>query len=130
MINESQSNGADEHGFRVLIAGSRTFNDYPLLCEEMKNFYRVHITEIVCGMAKGADSLGEKWAREHRVKVTYFPALWDKYGKSAGIIRNHQMGDYADFLLAFWDGESHGTKDMIEYMKKLGKHGRVVIFED
>jgi len=63
MINENQSNGANEHG-------SRTFNDYR---RNEKILPHSHYR-----MAKGADSLGERWAQEHRVKVTYFPALWDK----------------------------------------------------
>ena len=60
--------------------------------------------------------------------LKYFYPNWEKYGKSAGIIRNHEMGDYADYLLAFWDGTSKGTKDMIDYMKKIGKHGKVIIY--
>lgn len=66
--------------------------------------------------------------KEFGYSLKYFYPNWEKYGKSAGIIRNHEMGDYADYLLAFWDGTSKGTKDMIDYMKKIGKHGKVIIY--
>ena len=110
---------------KVIIAGGRDFDSYELLDKTMKEVNNV--TEVVCGRAKGADTLGEKWAKQHNIPVTYFPALWN-LGRDAGIKRNHQMGDYADYLVAFWDGQSRGTKDMIEYMKKIGKNGTVVTY--
>lgn len=110
---------------KVIIAGSRTFNNYELLCESLKD---INISEIVCGGARGADSLGEKYAKEHNIPIKYFYPQWDLLGKKAGMIRNQEMGSYADFLVAFWDGESKGTKHMIEYMKRINKHGKVVIF--
>jgi hypothetical protein len=105
---------------KVIIAGSRHFNDYKQLKMEL-DLYPADITEVVCGEAKGADLLGKKWAHSNNVKVSSFPADWGKYGKSAGPKRNMQMGDYADQLIAFWDGESKGTKQMIDYMKRLNK---------
>lgn len=110
---------------KVIIAGGRDFDSYELLAKTMKEINNV--TEIVCGKARGADTLGEQWAKENNIPVTYFPALWN-LGRDAGIKRNHQMGDYADYLVAFWDGESRGTKDMIDYMKRLGKKGTVVTY--
>ena len=77
-------------------------------------------------MAKGADSLGHFFAIQHNVAKYKFPADWIKYGKGAGFIRNKQMGDFADGLLAFWDGESRGTKQMVEYMRSLGKPVHIV----
>ena len=88
------------------------------------------IDEVVCGGAKGADALGAEWARINGIPVKYFNAEWEKYGNAAGIIRNHQMGDYADYLVAFWDRNSRGTMDMIEYMQRLGKKGKVVLFKN
>ena len=111
---------------KVIIAGSRTFNNYNLLNKTLQEVDLV-IDEVVCGGAKGADSLGAEWARKNGVPVKYFNAEWEKYGRVAGIIRNHQMGDYADYLVAFWDGKSSGTKDMFTYMQQLGKHGKVII---
>lgn len=78
--------------------------------------------EIVSGMARGVDSLAcEVAAEKPRWFVKSFPANWDKYGKAAGPIRNEQMAKYADYLIAVWDGKSHGTKNMIEQMKKVNK---------
>ena len=71
----------------------------------------------------------EIYAKENNIPIKFFPALWDQYGKSAGMIRNKQMAEYGDFLLAFWDGKSHGTKNMIKTMKEMNKHGKVVIYE-
>ena len=110
---------------RVIVAGSRTFNDYKYLCEILDKYIPLFIEEIVCGDAAGADSMGAQWASERGFRVKHFPAQWDKYGRAAGMIRNKEMGDYADYLIAFWDGKSVGTKNMIEYMKAQGKHGMV-----
>lgn len=112
---------------KVIIAGSREFNNYQLLAETMANL-NIEIDTIVCGCAKGADSLGRDWAHNHNIPVVEFPAEWNIYGKAAGFIRNQKMGDYADYLVAFWDKKSKGTKDMIDYMQQLGKHGKVVFF--
>jgi hypothetical protein len=114
---------------KVIIAGSRTFNNYDLL-ERVLQEENLIIEEVVCGGARGADDHGQKWARNNGVSVKYFNAEWEKYGRVAGIIRNHEMGDYADYLIAFWDGKSRGTKDMIDYMQQLGKHGKVVLFKN
>jgi predicted Rossmann fold nucleotide-binding protein DprA/Smf involved in DNA uptake len=104
---------------KVIIAGSRDFNDY----EAVKK-YADHILsnqseiEIVSGGANGVDKLGEQYAKEKGYKLTIFKADWNKYGKSAGPKRNAQMAEYADALIAFWDGESRGTKNMIELAEK------------
>ena len=74
--------------------------------------------EIVSGTANGADKLGEKYANDNGYPIKQFSANWDKYGKSAGYKRNAQMADYADTLIAFWDGKSRGTKHMIDLAKR------------
>lgn len=105
--------------FRVIIAGSRTFNDYSIL----KKFCD-HVLQnkcgiiIVSGKAKGTDTLGEKYAKEKNYPIAEFPADWESYGKSAGYIRNEEMAKYADALIAFWDQKSKGTKHMIDLAKK------------
>lgn len=114
---------------KVIIAGSRTFNNYDLLVKTLQEENLI-IEKVVCGGARGADTLGAEWAKKNGVPVKYFNAEWEKYGRAAGIIRNHQMGDYADYLIAFWDGKSSGTKDMIDYMQQLGKKGKVVLFKN
>lgn len=108
--------------FKVIIAGSRNFNDYDLVrsaADELLSDFVPNI-EIVSGGARGADRLGECYANEKGYKVTIFPANWDLYGKSAGYRRNVEMGNYADALIAFWDGLSKGTKHMIDIAKDLG----------
>jgi hypothetical protein len=100
---------------RIIIAGSRGFSDFPLLyakCEEV--LANISEAEIVSGTARGADKLGEHYASLKGYRVCQFPADWDKHGKSAGYVRNKEMADYADTLIAFWDGESKGTKHMID----------------
>jgi hypothetical protein len=110
--------------FRVIIAGSRGFDDYAVLQTVCDNFLspkkQTHNIVIVSGTSKGADTLGEKYARERGYAIGRFPAAWQQYGKAAGPIRNHQMVDNADALIAFWDGNSTGTKDMITEARKKG----------
>lgn len=112
----------DGIAMKVIIAGSRDFTDYALLKEYadhiLQNVAQRESIEIVSGGAKGADELGELYAQERGYKLTRFPAEWSKYGRAAGPKRNEQMGDYADALIAFWDGKSKGTKHMIEYASR------------
>jgi len=107
---------------KVIIAGGRDFVDYATLCLFCdKALSGVENIEIVSGTARGADKLGEKYARENEYNLSFFPADWEKYGKSAGYKRNRAMAQYADILIAFWDGESKGTRHMIDlaYEEKL-----------
>lgn len=109
---------------KVIIAGGRDFNDYSLLAAEANKLENV--TAVISGCARGADSLGERWAQETGLPILKFPANWDMYGKAAGFIRNAEMAHEGDFLLAFWNGKSRGTENMITAMQKEGKHGRIV----
>lgn len=72
------------------------------------------ITKVISGTAQGVDTLGEYWAIENSIPLWRFPADWNQYGKRAGYLRNQQMADVADALIAIWDGESKGTKHMID----------------
>lgn len=116
--------------FRVIIAGSRGFKDYSLLSRKMykllQNKYGLVNIQIVSGGAQGADKLGEYFAERMNFGLVRFPADWEKHGKAAGMIRNKQMAEYANALVAFWDGLSKGTANMIEEMKKLNKPVRVI----
>ena len=114
---------------KVIIAGSRNFNNYDFLQNKI-NKLKLNITEIVCGEAKGADLLGKQYGINNNIPVKSFPAEWDKYGKSAGYIRNKEMAEYADYLIAFWDGESKGTNHMINIMRNLNKHGSIFIYKE
>lgn len=113
--------------FRVVIAGGRDFSDYKLLRETMDNLLSKITDEItvVCGQARGADTLGEQYAKEKGYDVDYYPADWAKYGRRAGYMRNEQMAQNADALAAFWDGKSRGTKSMIELAMKYGLKIRI-----
>lgn len=102
---------------KIAIIGSRTFDDYSLLQETLK-LYKSKITLIVSGAAKGADSLGEKWALENNIKTLIFPANWNKYGKRAGFIRNEDIIKNCDCVIAFWDNKSKGTAHSISLCEK------------
>ena len=104
---------------KIIVAGTRDFNDYALLKEKLdKVLAHFGKFEVVSGKARGADSLGERYARENDLPIAEFPAEWDKYGKSAGYRRNAEMADYADGCVVFWDGESKGTGHMIDLAKE------------
>lgn len=112
--------------FRLIIAGTRTFNDYELLrayCD-MKLSRKItegEQIEIVSGACpSGADYLGEKYAAERGFSVRLFPADWQQYGRRAGAVRNRQMAQYGNALIAFWDGKSKGTKIMIDEARAAG----------
>lgn len=107
---------------KVIIAGSRSFDDYDLLSSFVKKVIDVHLVSgIISGGAKGADKLGERFATDNNITIHTIIPDWKKYGKRAGILRNKDMGDLGDLLVAFWDGESKGTKHMIDYMNSLYK---------
>jgi hypothetical protein len=110
---------------KIAVVGSRSFDDYSYLHYALLPF---KITEIVSGGAKGADSLAETYARTYAIPMKIFYPDWDKYGKSAGFRRNQQIVDYADIVVAFWDGESKGTKHSIDIAVKQNK--QVIVYTD
>lgn len=115
---------------KVIIAGSREFNDYLLLktkCDELIGIYNTPYIEIVHGGCRGADKLGEKYANDKGYKIKEFPADFRTHGKAAGPLRNRQMAQYADMLIAFrLPGESRGTDDMIRQAYKYGLEVHVI----
>lgn len=104
---------------KVIIAGSRTIADYKLVEEAIKES-GFEISCVVCGLAKGVDALGAKWAINNNVSVEYFPANWEKYGRAAGALRNIEMAEVADAVITVWNGKSRGTKHMIHVAKEKG----------
>ncbi|MDY6291110.1 MAG: DUF2493 domain-containing protein [Succiniclasticum sp.] len=120
---------------RIIVAGGRDFTDYALLSQtldavlEKYTFYEV---QIVSGCCRGADALGEHYAKEHRIPVKRFPADWLQYGKVAGPIRNREMAEYASegegVLVAFWDGKSRGTASMIRIAEKAGLQIKTITY--
>jgi len=99
---------------KIIIAGGRDFDDYERLCGYCDYLLQnKDDIEIVSGAAKGADKLGERYAKERGYKLRLFPADWGTHGNRAGYLRNEEMALYADALIAFWDGSSKGTQHMI-----------------
>ena len=113
---------------KLAIIGSRTFNDYALLSQTLKPFLP-KITLVVSGAAKGADSLGERWAIENKLKTLIFPADWNQYGKRAGFIRNVDIIENCDYCIAFYDGTSKGTAHAIKLCKKYNKPCNIINYD-
>lgn len=126
---------------RVIIAGGRDFDDFPLLmdrCIEIlsertkdSNYEKIR---IVSGTARGADKLGEQYANVAHYDISRFPADWDSLGKRAGYVRNVEMAKYASednggMLITFWDGKSRGTKHMINLAKRYGLEVHTVTYQ-
>lgn len=119
---------------RIVIAGCRDFCDYRLA----KEYIEECLSEIsenntfifVSGACRGADMLGERYAKEHGFEIERYPAQWDLYGRSAGPIRNKQMAEASDLVICFWDGQSRGTRTMIQYAEQLGKTVKVKMINE
>ena len=126
---EEESLKDEKPDFRVIIAGGRDFENYGLLrekCDALLSRQAHKNIIVVSGAARGADLLGEWYAKERGYKVERYPADWKNNGKAAGSIRNAEMAENADALIAFWDGESRGTRNMIETATYKGLSVRVV----
>lgn len=102
---------------RTIIAGSRSIIDYNLVKQAILNS-GFDITEVVSGHAHGVDQLGEQWANENDIPIKLFKPDWDKFGKSAGFRRNVEMVEYAEALIACYDGVSKGTQHTINLANK------------
>ena len=110
---------------RVLVCGGRNFSDYDTVAEWLIYFLKQYAamplhTTIISGHARGADKLGERFAKDNECNLLTFPADWDKYKKAAGHIRNQQMLDEGkpDLVIAFKGGT--GTADMVNRSVKAG----------
>lgn len=111
---------------KLIIAGSRTFNNYNLLEYEVKKFILKHSPKsliIISGTANGADKLGELFAKNYNIQIEAYPANWNEFGKRAGPIRNKEMVDNATHAIYFWDGKSSGTANCI----KLAQEKQLII---
>ena len=122
-------------GYRMIVAGGRNFNDKKLFTETMnKMLEKYNEPEIVSGHASGADSMAEEFALEHGLSLNVKAAEWKKYGRAAGPIRNKEMLDYIveeqPVLVAFWNGSSKGTLDMINRAKKANVDVNVVMYTE
>jgi hypothetical protein len=106
---------------RLAVVGSRSFDDYWRLCIKLDKIARDTGIVIVSGGAKGADKLAERYANARGLELHVFPAHWDMFGKKAGMMRNREIIQNCDGLIAFWDGVSEGTANIIGLAKKAGK---------
>ncbi len=106
---------------KLAVIGSRTFNDYDLLECAIKKI-SMNIVLIVSGGAKGADSLGEKYAHQNDIPTLIFKPDWKRYGRGAGMVRNKEIISNCDAVIAFWDGISKGTKNSLDLANKLNKY--------
>jgi SLOG family YspA-like protein len=126
-VRRGQDRGVDSgaaKGWRkvkVIIAGSRSLAGRGHLVTEAVSASGFDITEVVSGTAPGIDLLGEAWAARNEKKVARYPANWSAFGRAAGPIRNKGMAEYADALIAIWDGSSRGTENMMETMRSFRK---------
>jgi hypothetical protein len=115
--------------FKVVIAGGRDFNDFSTLCNTMDKLLerqiKINKITIISGGARGADTLGERYAQLRNFNLIRVKADWNKHGKSAGFIRNKEMLDLTDGVVCFWDGRSKGTKHMVDITGH--SHKRLVI---
>ena len=115
---------------KVVIAGSREITNREFIRKEMNNLWReIGPFELVSGMARGVDRVSRDLAVAAGITVHEMPADWNRYGKSAGYRRNEEMAILADYGLILWDGESKGTKHMIDLMRKHHKPTDLVIVE-
>jgi len=112
---------------KIAVVGSRegfteddVVNKLTLELEEMEDIM------IISGGARGVDSWAEEFAIRNHINTTIFKPEWDKYGKGAGFIRNKLIVDNADKVIAFWDGQSKGTKYSIDYAKSKGKEVKII----
>lgn len=119
-----------DNEYKLIVAGGRDFTDYDHMLRVMIAMSDNELADkkvaIVSGMAKGADTLGVRLAKEFQLPLYKFPANWSGLGKRAGFLRNAQMGNFADALLVFWDGKSKGTANMIEYMQRIQKPVHII----
>ena len=112
---------------KLAVIGSRNFEDDRKLDETLNGFEK-EIKVVVSGGAKGADELSEKWARKNDIPTKIFLPDHEKYHKGAYRIRNEQIAKECDELVAFWDGKSKGTKQTMDFAKKLNKKVHIINF--
>ena len=103
---------------KIAVVGSRDFNDYEFL-KKMLNYHLC--TQIISGGARGADTLAKQYATEHDIPIKEFIPNWDAHGKAAGYLRNEQIVEACEELVAFWDGKSRGTMHSITLAENANK---------
>ena len=109
---------------KIAIIGSRNIN---LSTDELKEYIPEEAAEIVSGGAVGVDTAAREFAICNNIKLTEFLPDYQRYKRGAPLIRNKEIINYADAVIAFWDGRSRGTKFVIDECKKAGKNVKVII---
>ena len=109
---------------KTAIIGSRGITDI-----DIEAYLPADTDEIVSGGVKGVDTLAREYAERHGIKLTEFLPDYVRYKRGAPLKRNEQIIDYADVILAFWDGKSKGTKFVIDKAEKAGKYVRIIVRE-
>lgn len=115
---------------RIIVAGSRDFADYNFLRDKL-DFLLSRVNEdvtIISGCARGADSLGERYARERGLALVRMPADWHKYGKRAGYMRNVEMAKAATHCVIFRVNHSKGSSHMLAIAKDFQMCTRIYDF--
>jgi hypothetical protein len=119
--DELRENLINENNLAII--GSRTFNNYSYAKKELLNIIqnnKISITKIISGGASGADKIAETFASKFNIPIEVILADWSK-GKQSGVVRNTDIINKSDYVVAFWDGKSKGTLDSINKAKKLNK---------
>ena len=116
--------------YRITIGGCRDFEDF--------EFFKTHLDTIIAqlnldsdiiilsGHCRGTDFLAERYAVDNGFSLELFPAKWQQYGRSAGVIRNREMVLQSDLVIVFWDGKSKGTKNLINNTVELSKPLQII----
>lgn len=123
---------SNEKPVRIIIAGSRDIDNYQLIVKNVELFLDGILPtdiEVICGEARGPDTLGRQWANERGIAVRSMPADWDGLGRSAGHIRNDAMAKVATHCIVFWDGKSNGSLGMMKLAKKYKLKRRWIVME-
>lgn len=110
---------------RTIVAGSRddvSRNDLEIALDGL----HWEVSVLLCGCARGADTIGREWAEENKVPIELYPANWERFGRRAGYRRNEEMSERAEALIALWNGISKGTAHMIQISNKKGLPIRVL----
>lgn len=107
---------------KIALIGSRN-----LIVKDLGRYLPENVTEIVSGGARGIDTCAREYAKSHGIKLKEFLPEYQKHGRSAPLKRNLKIIDYADLIIAFWDGQSRGTKFVIDNCKKRNKKVTVII---
>ena len=119
--------------FKICIAGSRNFTDYTVMKLKLDHLLQHRARKdqitVISGTCRGADQLGERYAREKGYELIRVPADWDKYGRPAGYKRNYEMAQMADAVAIFWDGQSKGSKHMFNICNEIPTTCRLYVYK-